>query len=147
MESMLQCDIQSNSSLKKCLKKMYSSRPSRRSRSNPAAWNSPLPVQVSTSSKLAAVFIREQTGIRPILHQGKRRMRVNAVYNTLHSYIKPKTYILSINCNFHCFLYIINQLHLIIFSFDINRARLMSNEKIKNMFSGKFCCNREKKET
>jgi len=126
---------------------MYSSRPARWSRSNPAAWNSPLPVQVSTSSKFAAVFIREQTRIRQILHQGKRRMRVNAVYNTLRSYIRPKTYILSINCYFHCCLYIINELHLMIFLFDINHTWFIPNEKIKNMLSGNFCCSHEKKET
>jgi len=68
------------------VKKMYSSRPARRSRSDTASRNSPLPVQVSTSSELAALFVREQTRIRQILHQGKLRVRVNAVYNAPRIY-------------------------------------------------------------
>lgn len=76
----MECKKISNSSPRKFkFEKMYSSRPARRSRSDPAARNSPLPVQVSTSSELAALFVREQTRIRQILHQGKRRVLVNDV--------------------------------------------------------------------
>lgn len=66
---------------------MHSSRPARRSRSDPAARHSPLPVQVPTSSELAAVFVREQARIRQILHQGNRPVLLIILF-----YAAPETH-------------------------------------------------------
>lgn len=52
-------------------KKIYPSRPTRWPFSNFATRNSPFPVQIPTSSELAAVFVWKQTRIRQVLHQGK----------------------------------------------------------------------------
>lgn len=53
------------------LKQIYSRRSTRRAGSDFTAWGSPFSVQISTSSKFAALFVRKQTRIRQVLYQGK----------------------------------------------------------------------------